>query len=226
MAWAGRRCRSRSRLITTARPIFSWTSASPTHRPPHSCSARRRRGSGFYAYVASTSNTSHGLPVTWSGTAPAGFNHLRPNMKLGYGTPLSVAPGATPVFVNGAWTGDLTLTGAAPAYAVLEATGGGATGTSAVLNWADSPPAAPVFDTEPGITQGTTNTVLGPPCRWRGATTSNALPAVTSAVRCPADGSLRQATPSPASRMASHGTIASRHAEPTTHQSRARGAMS
>ncbi|MBX7206698.1 MAG: fibronectin type III domain-containing protein [Verrucomicrobiaceae bacterium] len=115
--------------------------------------------SGFFAYWYGTNDPSFGLPTTWSGNAVPANLDFRPNMRLGFGSVLAVNPTTTTAFVNGVWTGDVTLTGSAPQHVVLRASSGAALGQSDVIDLGYFPPAAPVMNAEPTFTQGTSNTV-------------------------------------------------------------------
>lgn len=115
--------------------------------------------SGFYSYYAGTNDASYGLPTEWSGTSPPASVYYRPNLRLGFGTNIAVSPATTGVFVNGAWNGDVTMTGATPARVTLRATGGGAFGASGEFELGLFPPSAPVLGDEPNFTPGTINTL-------------------------------------------------------------------
>lgn len=115
--------------------------------------------SGFFGYYFGTNDLSYGLPTTWTGNAvPANLDY-RPNMRLGFGSVLSMTPATTTAFVNGVWSGDVTLTGAPPQHVVLRASSGSAVGQSDVFDLGLFPPAAPVMSAEPSVTPGTSNTV-------------------------------------------------------------------
>lgn len=115
--------------------------------------------SGFYAYYAGTNDPGAGLPTTWSGTNVAASIYFRPNLKLGFGSTLAITPATTPSFAAGAWSGNVTLSGATPARVVLQASSGIAAGVSATTDFGLVAPDAPVFSTEPDVTVGTSNQV-------------------------------------------------------------------
>lgn len=115
--------------------------------------------SGFFDFYAGTNDASYGAPTTWSGASPPANVYFRPNLRLGFGTAIGVSPAVTSALVNGQWTGDVTLTGAAPAHVTLRAAGGSAFGASAEFDLGLFPPSAPVMDDEPIFTQGPANTV-------------------------------------------------------------------
>jgi len=115
--------------------------------------------SGAFAFYAGTNDTSYGPPTTWSGTSPSAHSYYRPNLRLGFGTELSMSPAVTSAFVNGEWTGDVTLTGAVPARVTLLAAGGGSLGASGEFDLGLFPPPAPTMGEEPPHTPGSNNTV-------------------------------------------------------------------
>lgn len=115
--------------------------------------------SGSFAYYGGTNNAGLGLPTTWSGNSVSASSDYRPNLKLGFESLIGVTPAVTTAFVNGVWSGDVTLTGTNSAHVVLRASSGGTLGQSDVFDLGYFPPAVPVLDAEPSITQGSSNTV-------------------------------------------------------------------
>ena len=115
---------------------------------------------GYNSAVAASRNRSagYGEPETWSGGAPFPNSSYRPNVRLSFGTALTISPATTGNFVNGVWTGDVTIPQAA-SDVFLTATSGIAVGNSNLFDVGAAPPAAPVMTAEPAFTNSTTNSV-------------------------------------------------------------------
>ncbi|MFM2169421.1 MAG: Hemolysin, chromosomal, partial [Verrucomicrobiota bacterium] len=115
--------------------------------------------SGWSAWQSGAGTEAFGPPTTWSGSSPGLVNTLRPNIRLEFGNPVSVTPSVTGAFVNGGWTGDVSLAGTSAASALLQASNGAITSRSASFELGRLPLQPPNMLTEPGFTPGLSNTV-------------------------------------------------------------------
>ena len=102
-----------------------------------------------YARGASVFSTQgYGSPDTWTYYNPYPSPIGRPNMRLSFGTAMTVTPAVTGNFVNGVWTGNVTFSQAA-SNVFLIATNGISSGESNVFEVGSAPPAAPVVTALP-----------------------------------------------------------------------------
>ena len=107
-------------------------------------SYRARSGPSSQTYVAATyrdfsarptiyyytNSSSFGDPVDWSGTTPGIFTSpISSDIRLGFSTDATVSPATTPAFVDGVWSGMVTVHDEAPGVK-LRATSGVVTGVS------------------------------------------------------------------------------------------------
>jgi hypothetical protein len=116
-------------------------------------------GSGWFAWQSGAWAEGSGPPTTWSGNTPGLINVLRPNIRLEFANPVTVTPAATTSFVNGVWSGDITLAGTSAANAFLQAANGAITSRSPSFELGRLPLAAPVILSEPAFTPGLSNTL-------------------------------------------------------------------
>ena len=115
--------------------------------------------SGWFAWQSGAGADAYGPPTTWSGSSPGLVNTFRPNIRLEYGNPVSVTPSVTGAFVNGVWSGDVSLAGTSAASASLEATNGAITSRSASFELGRLPLQPPNMLAEPAFTPGLSNIV-------------------------------------------------------------------
>lgn len=115
--------------------------------------------SGWSAWQSGAGADAYGPPTTWSGSSPGLVNTFRPNIRLEYGNPVSVTPSVTGAFVNGVWSGDVSLAGTSAASASLEATNGAITSRSASFELGRLPLQPPNMLAEPAFTPGLSNIV-------------------------------------------------------------------
>jgi hypothetical protein len=116
-------------------------------------------GSGWWAWQSGAGTEGFGPATTWSGNTPGLVNVLRPNIRFEFGNPVTVTPAVTTSFVNGVWSGDITLAGTSAATAFLQASNGANIFRSASFELGRLPLAAPVILSEPAFTAGLSNTV-------------------------------------------------------------------
>ena len=116
-------------------------------------------GSGWFAWQSGAGTESAGPPTSWSGNTPGLINVLRPNIRLEFANPVTITPASTTSFVNGVWSGAITLSGTSAANAFLQAANGAITSRSASFELGRLPLAAPVILSEPAFTPGLSNTV-------------------------------------------------------------------
>jgi len=103
----------------------------------------------IYAMGASAnSSQGYGPPENWAGGSPYGSSSGYPNMRLSFGTAMTVTPAVTGNFVNGVWTGNVTFSQAA-SNVFLIATNGISSGESNIFEVGSAPPAAPVVTALP-----------------------------------------------------------------------------
>jgi hypothetical protein len=115
--------------------------------------------SGSRAMQFGTTSSSYGPPTTWANSSPTSLLRLAADIRLEFGRLVSVSPLTTSSFVNGVWSGELTLDGTSSAGVVLQTAAGSATGRSASFELGRLPLAVPVFIAEPSYTAGLSNTV-------------------------------------------------------------------
>jgi hypothetical protein len=103
------------------------------------------------------SGNGYGDPLTWT----SGYNtptpsqiNSRPNLRFGFGNALSMTPTTTGSFVNGAWSGNVTLPTTANSV-FLTAHSGVYYGDSNLFDVGAVPPAAPVLSALPAYATGT-----------------------------------------------------------------------
>ncbi|MDZ4404370.1 hypothetical protein [Prosthecobacter sp.] len=131
--------------------------------PSQSLLCMETYASGSRAMQFGSTSSSYGPPTTWANSSPTPSYALRPDIRLEFGRLVSVSPLTTSSFVNGVWSGELTLDGTSSAGVVLQAAAGSATGRSASFELGRLPLAVPVFIAEPSYTAGLSNTVA-----WQG----------------------------------------------------------
>jgi len=117
----------------------------------------RRDPTGYDVGMIYQYGTSYGAPTNWSGTTPPISGAIeRPQIRFLGNPGITVTPAVTGTFVNGTWSGNLTVNNTHPAL-VLQAVGsGGISGASAPVH---SGFAAPSISAEPAFTGGTANTL-------------------------------------------------------------------
>jgi len=109
---------------------------------------------GMTSGGTASTGSGYGDPLTWtSGYDSPSFStyYSRPNLRFGFGTPLTVSPATTGNFVNGVWTGDVTFNSAAGNVVLMAATGNIA-GDSNVFDVGAVPPGAPSLTALPAYT--------------------------------------------------------------------------
>ncbi len=86
--------------------------------------------------VSYRSDSVDGDPLTWSGATPAGvLSTYVPNIRLGApDIPVAISPTTSGTFVNGVWTGSVTVPGIATGMALRADDGNGHFGDSNVFN--------------------------------------------------------------------------------------------
>ena len=109
-------------------------------------------GSSSYVYntVGNSANSSqgYGSPETWTTYNPYPNSLTSPNLKLSFGTALTVSPAVTGNFTNGVWTGNVTFSQAA-SNVVLIASNGTVTGASNAFEVGATPLNTPVVSALP-----------------------------------------------------------------------------
>lgn len=115
--------------------------------------------SGWYAWQSGAGTEAFGPPTTWSGSSPGLVNVFRPNIRLEFGNLVSITPSVTGNFVNGVWSGVISLAGTSAAAAFLQASNGAITSRSGSFELGRLPLQPPNMLTEPGFTSGLSNTV-------------------------------------------------------------------
>lgn len=119
-------------------------------------SARLRRDPTDYdvGMIYFYSQTS-GDPLTWSGSNVIRYSATdRPQIRFYNEGGINVSPAITGSFVNGSWSGNITVSNAYPALVLQADNGSGVIGKSLPLNVGYP---APVMDPEPVYTGGLTN---------------------------------------------------------------------
>ncbi|MBE7496237.1 MAG: S8 family serine peptidase [Verrucomicrobiaceae bacterium] len=118
--------------------------------------------------ASANSSQGYGAPESWSGSSPYPSYVGMPNIRLSYGTALNVTPATTGSFVNGVWTGSVTLDQAASDVSLV-ATSGASVGQSGVFEVGAVPPAAPVLTSLPATSATTSRSLT-----WNAVATATA----------------------------------------------------
>lgn len=117
---------------------------------------------GSQRTVYATAESTAGDPLFWSGatpTATASFSIF--NVRIGKGMPaVPVNPGVAGPFVNGVWSGNVTIASAHPWLSLIGDDGAFHSGSS---NFFEILPAQFALDPEPPFTGGTTNMISWQP---------------------------------------------------------------
>ncbi len=132
---------------------FSYRSSSTTANRP-TAAATARSGSRVIKYY--TSSATYGDPLAWTGTTPVAFPENRiTDLRLGVDTALPLTPAVTTAFINGSWSGSVTVGAPATSTAVI-AVDGPLNGASNIFEVLGSQLA---IVPEPPFTGGTSNTL-------------------------------------------------------------------
>lgn len=115
--------------------------------------------SGWSAWQSGEGTEAFGPPTTWSGSSPQLVNVFRPNIRLEFGNQVSITPSVTGKFMNGVWSGSISLDGTSATAAFLQASNGAITSRSASFELGRLPLQPPNMLAEPSVTPGLSNTV-------------------------------------------------------------------
>lgn len=135
----------------------------------HNNSSKKTNGeirstiAGSTRSVWARSNSTDGDPLAWSGTSSpsvSGSGNV-PNVRLTTSTlvTIAIAPRVTGSFVDGLWTGNVTVNESASGIFLRADAGDGQRGDSNGFDVAPAALAAPVLEPLPAATPGTSNTI-------------------------------------------------------------------
>jgi hypothetical protein len=117
----------------------------------------RRDPTGYDVGMVYQYGASYGAPTSWSGATPPISSAIeRPQIRFLGNPGITITPAVTGTFVNGSWSGNLTVNSTHPAIVLQAVGGGGISGASAPVH---SGFVAPSFSAEPAFTGGIANTL-------------------------------------------------------------------